>query len=129
MALVLDGGHGTLGGPVDGSRDGIQVGGGLVHELSSGLRGSIKTKAGEVTVLLNGQMRELVVAKLVRLALGVVVVDVVLVISEVLKHLHEVHTVHGLDLVSLEPVEELLLVVGAVVHVGRHSGSLNSFKK
>jgi hypothetical protein len=35
-----------------------------------------------------------------------------------------VEAVDGLNLVGLQPVEELLLVEGAVVHVGRHSDGL-----
>ena len=67
---------------------------------------------------------ESVVAQTVGGATAVVGVDVVLVVSEVLEHLHEVHAVDSLDLVQLHPVEELLLVEGTVVHVSRHGGGL-----
>ncbi len=123
LALVLHGGDGTLSGPVNGGGGVLKVGRGGVGELAVGLTGH-KTELDVRAVLLNSKVRELVVAKSPGLALGVVGLDVVLVIGEVLEHLHEVHAVHGLDLVGLEPVEELLLVEGAVVHVGRHGGSL-----
>ena len=123
LALVLHGGDGTLSGPIDGGGGVLKVGRGRVGELTVGLTGH-KTELDEGAVLLNRKVGELVVTELVSLTLLVVGLDVVLVIGEVLEHLHEVHAVHGLDLVGLEPVEELLLVEGAVVHVGRHGGSL-----
>ncbi len=119
LALVLDASDGSLGGPVD------RVGGGanLVH-LGTSLLSVHEAKLNVLLVLLGAQVREVVVAQRVGLALGVVGVDVILVVSEVLQHLHEVHAVNGLDLVGLEPVEELLLIKGAVVHVGGDSGGL-----
>jgi len=124
LALVLDRGDGTQGGPVNGGGDVLQVRRSLVGELGRDLRLG-KAKADVLGVLSHGEVGELVVAKLVRLAGGVVGVDVVLIVGEVLEHLHEVHAVNGLDLVGLEPVKELLLVEGAVMHVGRHGGGLN----
>jgi len=99
-----------------------------VGELSTALRGG-QAEAHILGVLSLGKVRELVVAKLVGLAERVVLVDVVLVVGEVLEHLHEVHAVDRLDLVGLQPVEELLLVEGAVMHVGRHGGGLRYARK
>ena len=123
MSLVLDGGNSTFGGPVDLSWDTAKVVRSRVDKLTRRLRGH-ETELDVLLVLISAQVRELVVTKLIRLSLGVVGGNIVLVVSEVLEHLHEVHTVYGLNLVSLQPVEELLLIKGAVMHIGRDSGGL-----
>jgi hypothetical protein len=72
---------------------------------------------------------ELVVAKGVGVVARVVGLDQIFVVGEVLEHVDEVFTRLGLNLVFLEPVEELLFVVGTVVNVASKSGSSLKFKK
>eukprot|EP00128_Syssomonas_multiformis_P003521 Colp12_sorted_trinity150504_noHs@28039 len=112
-ALVLDGGDGTLGGPVDGRGEGHGVGRGGEHVGGGGDLGLL-------------HVGELVVAELVGAVELVVGLDQIIVVGEVLEHGHEVSTGGGLNLVLGKPVEELLLVEGSVVDVGRSNGGDSS---
>lgn len=116
MALVLDVGHGALGIPVDGGGDGREVSGGLEDRVSLDLRAG-KAEANVVSPLIERKVGELVVSKGVGEVLGVVLLNDVIIVGEVLEHLYEVLSVLGNKAVLLEPSEEFGLVVGTVVDI------------
>lgn len=125
LALILDRGDGTLGNPVDGGSQGGEVSRSLKDAVSlDGRIRAVKAKADVRTPLINGHVGELVVAKGVGQVLGVVGLDQIIVVGEVLEHLDEVLAGGGGNVVLAQPVEELLLVVGAVVGVSRGSRKL-----
>jgi hypothetical protein len=59
----------------------------------------------------------LVVAKGEGVVASIVSLDQVIIVGEILEHANEVLTRLGLNLVFLEPVEELLFVVGTVMDI------------
>jgi len=124
LALVLDTSDSTSGDPVNRGGEGRDVSRSLVDVGSLLLRiWAGKTKANEGSPLVDGHVGELVVAKGEGAVARVVSLDQIFVVGEVLEHVDEVLTRLGLNLVFLEPVEELLFVVGTVVDIASKSGS------
>lgn len=115
LALVLHGGDGTLGDPVNGRRQSRDVLGGFVHTAVVGtaqVRSAGTTNLDGIHELREGQVSELVQAKLVGvLGVGVVGLDQVDVVGEDLKTLNVLSTILQVDTVLLEVLEELVLVV------------------
>jgi len=124
LALVLDTSDGTSGDPVNRGGEGRDVSRSLVDVGSLLLRiWTGETKANEGSPLIERHVGELVVAEGVGVVARVVGLDQIFVVGEVLEHVDEVLTRLGLNLVFLEPVEELLFVVGTVVDIASKSGS------
>jgi len=118
LALVLDRGDGTKGGPVNGGRKGGDVSRSLVDLSSGGGLGTLQAQLDVGAPLIEGHVGELVVAKSEGEVLGVVGLDDVIVVGVVGQHLDEVLGGLSGNLVLLQPVEELGLVVGTIVDVG-----------
>jgi hypothetical protein len=120
LALVLHGGDGTLGLPIDGSGDRRHILGSLMDVVSNSILLSLgQTKASLLKELVPRQVRVLVVGHGEGRLLGVVLGDEVMVISKVLKLVEEISAGLGLHLVFLHPIEELLFVEGTVMDIGR----------
>lgn len=69
------------------------------------------TEVDDLLELFEGKVRVLVVAEGVREALGVVLLNQIVIGGPVLEHGHEVVSGEGLDVVLGHPVEEFLLIV------------------
>jgi len=95
-----------------------------VDTVSDRLRAT-QAKLDVVSPLIKRQVGELVVAQSVTQVLGIGGGDDIIVVGEVLDHLHEVITRSGLNLVLRQPVEEFLLIVSTVVQIGSHGGGEN----
>jgi len=95
-----------------------------VDTVSDRLRAT-QAKLDVVSPLIKRQVGELVVAQSVTQVLGIGGGDDIIVVGEVLDHLHEVITRSGLNLVLRQPVEEFLLIVSTVVQIlgDRHGHS------
>jgi hypothetical protein len=123
LALVLDTSDGTGGNPVDRGGKGRNVSSSVHVGGRLGLNRAGGQALADVSLpLLRTHVGELVVAKGEGAVARVVGRNDIVVVGEVSEHLHEVLTRLDLDLVLLEPIEELLLVEGTVVDVAGNSG-------
>lgn len=115
LALVLHRSDSTLGNPVNSGRQGRDILRGFVDTAVVGtaqVRGASTTNLNSIHELGEGQVSELVQAKLVGvLGVGVVGLDQIDVVGEDLKTLNVLSTVLQVDTVSLKVLEELVLVV------------------
>lgn len=124
VALVLHTSDGTLGGPVNRGRKSGNVLRGGVEVLSNGLRvGLAKTETHVLLELLKAHMRELIMSEGVGdVLLGVVGLNHIVIVGEVLKHMDEVMTSLDLHTVLTKPVKELSLIELTIVDVPSGDG-------
>ena len=130
LALVLHRGNSTLGLPIHRGSESGHIGRSLMDLVRDSILGSLgKSKTGLLKKLSPRQMRVLVVCHSEGRLLGIVLGDEIMIISEILKLMEEVSAGLGLHLVLLHPVEELLLVEGTVMHIGRCHGKSRKSQK
>lgn len=104
--MVLDTSDGSGCSPVNGGGEGGEVSGGGVDELGGGV-GAVKSKSDFKLPLIEGQVGELVVAELVRELLGVVVLDQIVVVGEILEVVDEFVSGGHVNFVLRKPIEKL----------------------